>query len=160
MALVSSYPASSPIVRCSFNSDGHEPNKQKLNNISIIGTSSAKAADHHILSHTAGVANTFNSTTSVNSENGCIPKEEIRQNIPTRKKLKDPHRQGLITQGGVGYRQTVVIRSYEVGPDKTATLESILNLLQVKKTKTSLFELVHKDKKGAHTLISKCLLTN
>lgn len=54
----------------------------------------------------------------------------LRQNIPTKKQLVDPHRQGLIVEGGVGYRQTVVIRSYEVGPDKTATLESILNLLQ------------------------------
>ncbi|XP_015941721.2 palmitoyl-acyl carrier protein thioesterase, chloroplastic-like [Arachis duranensis] len=53
-----------------------------------------------------------------------------RQNIPTKKQLVDPHRQGLMVEGGVGYRQTIVIRSYEVGPDKTATLESILNLLQ------------------------------
>ncbi|GAU45623.1 hypothetical protein TSUD_253990 [Trifolium subterraneum] len=53
-----------------------------------------------------------------------------RQNIPTKKQLVDHHRQGLIVEGGVGYRQTVVIRSYEVGADKTATLESILNLLQ------------------------------
>nr|GMD16665.1 palmitoyl-acyl carrier protein thioesterase, chloroplastic-like [Ipomoea batatas] len=55
---------------------------------------------------------------------------EIRQNIPTKKQLVDPFRQGLIVEGGVGYRQTVVIRSYEVGPDKTATIETILNLLQ------------------------------
>ena len=54
-----------------------------------------------------------------------------RQNIPTKKQLVDPNRQGLIVEGGVGYKQTVVIRSYEVGPDKTATLETILNLLQV-----------------------------
>ncbi|KAK9116201.1 hypothetical protein Sjap_015148 [Stephania japonica] len=54
-----------------------------------------------------------------------------RQNIPTEKKLEDPYRQGgLIVEGGVGYRQTVVIRSYEVGAEKTATLETILNLLQ------------------------------
>uniref|UniRef100_B9I2I3 Acyl-[acyl-carrier-protein] hydrolase n=1 Tax=Populus trichocarpa TaxID=3694 RepID=B9I2I3_POPTR len=53
-----------------------------------------------------------------------------RQNIPTEKQLVDPFRQGIITEGGVRYRQTVVIRSYEVGADKTATLESILNLLQ------------------------------
>lgn len=57
-----------------------------------------------------------------------------RQNIPTKKQLVDPVRQGAITEGGVAYRQTVVIRSYEVGADKTATLESILNLLQVIKT--------------------------
>ncbi|KAJ4838976.1 hypothetical protein Tsubulata_017380 [Turnera subulata] len=53
-----------------------------------------------------------------------------RQNIPTKKQLVDPFRQGSIVEGGVGYRQKVVIRSYEVGADKTATLESILNLLQ------------------------------
>ncbi|KAF3438625.1 hypothetical protein FNV43_RR21388 [Rhamnella rubrinervis] len=53
-----------------------------------------------------------------------------RPNIPTKKQLVDPVRQGVITEGGVGYKQTVVIRSYEVGADKTATLESILNLLQ------------------------------
>ncbi|KAJ6287694.1 hypothetical protein OIU76_028897, partial [Salix suchowensis] len=44
--------------------------------------------------------------------------------------MVDPFRQGFITEGDVGYRQTVVLRSYEVGGDKTATLESILNLLQ------------------------------
>ncbi|RWW74149.1 hypothetical protein BHE74_00017925 [Ensete ventricosum] len=29
------------------------------------------------------------------------------------------------------YRQTFVIRSYEIGPDKTATMETLMNLLQV-----------------------------
>lgn len=29
------------------------------------------------------------------------------------------------------YRQSFVIRSYEIGPDKTATMETIMNLLQV-----------------------------
>uniref|UniRef100_A0A7N0U2U6 Acyl-[acyl-carrier-protein] hydrolase n=1 Tax=Kalanchoe fedtschenkoi TaxID=63787 RepID=A0A7N0U2U6_KALFE len=56
--------------------------------------------------------------------------EDVRQNIPTVKQLRDQYRQGVMIEGGVGYRQTVVVRSYEVGPDKTATLESILNLLQ------------------------------
>ncbi|KAF5945540.1 hypothetical protein HYC85_015768 [Camellia sinensis] len=46
------------------------------------------------------------------------------------KQFEDPYRQGLLVEEGVGYRQTVVIRSYEVGPDKTATMETILNLLQ------------------------------
>ena len=55
-----------------------------------------------------------------------------RQNIPTKKQLVDTFRQGIIVEGGVGYKQTVVIRSYEVGADKTATLESLLNFLQVK----------------------------
>ncbi|MQM09827.1 hypothetical protein Taro_042707 [Colocasia esculenta] len=53
-----------------------------------------------------------------------------RQGIPTRKQTSDPFRQGFNIDGGVGYRQIIVIRSYEVGADKTATIESILNLLQ------------------------------
>ncbi|KAF0922197.1 hypothetical protein E2562_028790 [Oryza meyeriana var. granulata] len=53
-----------------------------------------------------------------------------RQNIPREKQTVDPFRQALIVEGGVRYRQTVVVRSYEVGPDRTATLETVLNLLQ------------------------------
>lgn len=76
-------------------------------------------------------AATVSSVTQV-TENVDTIKEQTRLNIPTIKQFVDPHRQGLIIDNGVTYRQTVVIRSYEVGPDKTATLESILNLLQVK----------------------------
>ncbi|KAI3714368.1 hypothetical protein L1987_72967 [Smallanthus sonchifolius] len=53
-----------------------------------------------------------------------------RTMIPTQKQFVDPFRQGKIILDGVGYSQTVVVRSYEVGPDKTVTLQSILNLLQ------------------------------
>ncbi|XP_040379499.1 palmitoyl-acyl carrier protein thioesterase, chloroplastic-like [Oryza brachyantha] len=53
-----------------------------------------------------------------------------RQNIPREKQTADPFRQALIVEGGVRYRQTVVVRSYEVGADRTATLETVLNLLQ------------------------------
>ncbi|XP_074323858.1 palmitoyl-acyl carrier protein thioesterase, chloroplastic-like [Apium graveolens] len=74
-------------------------------------------------------AATVSSITQV-TENVITKKEQTRQNIPTIKQFIDPHRQGLIIGDGVTYRQTVVIRSCEVGPDKTATLESILNLLQ------------------------------
>uniref|UniRef100_K3XQ18 Acyl-[acyl-carrier-protein] hydrolase n=1 Tax=Setaria italica TaxID=4555 RepID=K3XQ18_SETIT len=56
--------------------------------------------------------------------------ECVRQNIPTEKQTVDPFRQALIVEGGVRYQQTVVVRSYEVGPDKTATMETVLNLLQ------------------------------
>lgn len=85
-----------------------------------------------LLSQTVGAATALTSVSSI-PENGHITKEQLRQNIPTKKQFVDPYRQGLIVEGGVGYSQTVVIRSYEVGPDKTATLESILNLLQVTK---------------------------
>ena len=56
-----------------------------------------------------------------------------RQNIPTEKQTVDPFRQALIVEGGVRYQQTLVVRSYEVGPDKTATMETVLNLLQVRR---------------------------
>jgi hypothetical protein len=125
-----SYPASCHTFRCSSNRDNNEL-KQKLNNIRIVGASGRNSTKADTLSQTAGVANTFNSITNPVVENGCTAKEELRQNIPTKKQSVDRHRQGIIIEGGIGYRQTVVIRSYEVGPDKTATLESILNLLQV-----------------------------
>lgn len=59
-------------------------------------------------------------------------RERSRQNIPTEKQAEDPFRQAQIVEGGVRYQQTVVVRSYEVGPDRTATLETLLNLLQVR----------------------------
>lgn len=36
------------------------------------------------------------------------------------------------------YRQTFIIRSYETGPDKTATMETLMNLLQVRQRSYSL----------------------
>ena len=37
---------------------------------------------------------------------------------------------GRFVEGWSVYRQTFVIRSYEIGPDKTATMETLMNLLQ------------------------------
>ncbi|KAI3467033.1 hypothetical protein Pfo_023696 [Paulownia fortunei] len=109
-------------IRCSTNKSGQEPNKQKLHCLKINGTKSKV----DLLSQDHGIA-----ITSVDpAENVHMFEQQIRQNIPTKKQLVDPYRQGIIIEEGVGYRQTVVIRSYEVGPDKTATIESILNLLQ------------------------------
>ncbi|KAH7516446.1 hypothetical protein FEM48_Zijuj10G0136000 [Ziziphus jujuba var. spinosa] len=123
-----SYPVSCPIS-CSSNRDNHEQIMQKVNNIKINGTYTRSNARTDLVSQNIGVASSFTSVASV-AENGHVSSEQIRQNIPTKKQFADPFRQGIIIEGGVGYRQTVVIRSYEVGADKTATLESILNLLQ------------------------------
>ncbi|XAR52472.1 Oleoyl-[acyl-carrier-protein] hydrolase [Bertholletia excelsa] len=110
-------------IRASFVE--HEANKHKLSRIKTHGSfSSFRIAKFITESHKNGaVPVTY-------TENGLIPAEQIRQNIPTKKQFVDPYRQALMIEDGVGYRQTVVIRSYEVGPDKTATIESILNLLQ------------------------------
>ncbi|KAK6127755.1 hypothetical protein DH2020_038464 [Rehmannia glutinosa] len=37
---------------------------------------------------------------------------------------------GRFAEGRLVFRQSFVIRSYEIGPDKTATMETIMNLLQ------------------------------
>lgn len=102
----------------------------KVNNISKLLPSSLfeNASRRKALSHIANAS----MTTEVGYTREIL--QSTRQNIPTMKQLVDPVRQGVITEGGVGYKQTVVIRSYEVGADKTATLESLLNLLQVIKT--------------------------
>lgn len=126
-----SCPASRPI-RCNTGVDWNEPNRQRLGNVKISGLASTgpRARPDVLLGQTSGVSATFTSIAPV-SENGYISEEQVRQNIPTKKQFVDSHRQGIIIEGGVGYRQTVVIRSYEVGADKTMTIESILNLFQV-----------------------------
>ena len=85
--------------------------------------------DHVKINGTTSIPASCSSVTG--SENGRISVEQLRQNIPTTKQLRDPYRQAVMIEEDVGYRQKVVIRSYEVGPDKTATIGSILNLLQV-----------------------------
>ncbi|CAL5079832.1 unnamed protein product [Urochloa decumbens] len=42
----------------------------------------------------------------------------------------DAFRLGKFVEGRLVYRQQFVIRSYEIGPDRTATMETIMNLLQ------------------------------
>jgi len=49
-------------------------------------------------------------------------------------------RLGKFVEGRLVYRQQFVIRSYEIGPDRTATMETLMNLLQVH-AKTHLFSL-------------------
>lgn len=128
----------------------------KVSNININVTSTRSSAHIDMVSQKVEVASTLTSVASV-AENGHVISEHIRQNIPTKKQFVDPFRQGFIIEGGVGYRQTIVVRSYEVGPDKTATLESILNLLQVRNKsawKPYLFHAhlyyMHKNMREAH----------
>jgi fatty acyl-ACP thioesterase B len=123
-ASLSCYTISFPIIRNSSNGNLQDSNKQKLNNVKINGNSISypKIDSLKIQNKAAGVA----SINSVEADQSIVN----RQNIPTKKIYVDPFRHGLIIERGVGYRQTVVVRSNEVGVDKTATLESILNLFQ------------------------------
>ena len=45
--------------------------------------------------------------------------------------LADRLRLGRLTEDGLSYKEKFIVRSYEVGINKTATVETIANLLQV-----------------------------
>ncbi|KAL1806980.1 hypothetical protein DCAR_0832844 [Daucus carota subsp. sativus] len=109
-------------ISYSLAKDIHYLSKLKLPKFNIRGNGSTSAVTKIRASTVSTVPHVI--------ENVDMDLKQTRQNIPTTKQFVDPHRQGSIIENGVRYRQLVVIRSYEVGPDKTATLESILNLLQ------------------------------
>lgn len=50
---------------------------------------------------------------------------------PSSMTLADRLRQGSLAEDGKSYRECFIVRSYEVGMNKTATVETIANLLQV-----------------------------
>ncbi|PIN01680.1 Oleoyl-[acyl-carrier-protein] hydrolase [Handroanthus impetiginosus] len=108
----------------SSNKKGQEQNKHKLHCLKFNGT---KNSSPQKVDFTSSQYNHITVLSSVNPPENMKPQN--RQKIPTKKQQVDPYRQGMIVEG-VEYRQTVVVRSYEVDPNKTATIESILNLLQ------------------------------
>ncbi|CAA0831754.1 Palmitoyl-acyl carrier protein thioesterase-chloroplastic [Striga hermonthica] len=57
-----------------------------------------------------------------------IPILEKRSNITLLG--DDEYLVGRFVEKGLVFRQSFVIRSYEIGPDKTATMETLMNLLQ------------------------------
>ncbi|KAK6788735.1 hypothetical protein RDI58_012533 [Solanum bulbocastanum] len=108
------------IIKCSIPSDNQEFKNPINGNVVKLDLLKSNNNGHHVVTKT--------SFSPCDETLYNIPMSQIRQNIPTKKQLVDTYRQGTIVEGA--YRQTVVIRSYEVGPDKVATIESILNLLQ------------------------------
>ncbi|KAK8657330.1 hypothetical protein V6N13_035575 [Hibiscus sabdariffa] len=117
-------------IRCSYgpNSSGNHGDYRV--NVNVNGNASTRPFKHHALVNEMALQSPASLANLQFLENGHISEEKIRQRIPTKKQLVDPYRRGLIVERGVGYRQTVVVRSYEVGADKTASLESLFNLFQ------------------------------
>ncbi|XP_075504316.1 oleoyl-acyl carrier protein thioesterase 1, chloroplastic-like [Primulina tabacum] len=115
-------------IHTSINKNDKNTHKHILQCVKINGSKSFSGSRMDVLSQDHAIPMTYVDPTE--EESVQVLEQQIRQNIPTKKQLVDPFRQGVIILDGVGYRQTVVIRSYEVGPDKTTTIESILNLLQ------------------------------
>ncbi|KAM7279103.1 hypothetical protein ACFE04_006237 [Oxalis oulophora] len=69
-------------------------------------------------------------TSSMKIEVANAKRQNNNDILTIKRQVADRYRQGTAVQGGVGYKQTVVVRSSEVGADKNATIECILNLLQ------------------------------
>jgi fatty acyl-ACP thioesterase B len=70
------------------------------------------------------------SLTASRTEFDTKDQEAIIPNMSTiKKQMSDRFRQGTAEQDG-GYKEIMVIRPSEVGPDKNATIKCILNLLQ------------------------------
>ena len=64
--------------------------------------------------------------------NGALVSEsDTMLNVDSDESLKN-FKLGRFVEKRLVYRQTFVIRSYEIGPDKTATMETLMNLLQVR----------------------------
>lgn len=63
----------------------------------------------------------------VSADQGSVIRTE--QGLGT---LADQLRLGSLTEDGLSYKEKFVVRSYEVGSNKTATVETIANLLQVR----------------------------
>lgn len=129
------------IVRCSASSEGgggHGHQHRSGNAVTVngaahraplqVGTALETSINRSLAELSSPVLPLLPSTAV--GEEDDVGEERSRQNIPTEKQTVDPFRQALIVEGGVRYQQTLVVRSYEVGPDKTATLETVLNLLQ------------------------------
>ena len=57
--------------------------------------------------------------------------EVAREVHATAKEVMKGLRLGGLTEDGLSYKEKFVIRCYEVGINKTATIETIANLLQV-----------------------------
>ncbi|KAH7832886.1 hypothetical protein Vadar_001069 [Vaccinium darrowii] len=98
----------------------------KKENLSILGVNSNSC---HFKAYIGGVPSHKNGRLIATGAFPIGKTGYVEQNLPTNWKKVDVHKQGLITEEG-GYKQIFAIRSCEVGPDKAATIETILNLLQ------------------------------
>lgn len=62
-------------------------------------------------------------------QTNSVVKEKENEKV---KSLADRLRMGSLTEDGLSYKERFIIRCYEVGINKTATVETIANLLQVR----------------------------
>lgn len=58
------------------------------------------------------------------------PKQQLQQQFGQEKSMAERLRLGSLTEDGLSYKEKFIVRCYEVGINKTATVETIANLLQ------------------------------
>ncbi|XP_062024489.1 oleoyl-acyl carrier protein thioesterase 1, chloroplastic-like [Rosa rugosa] len=88
-----------------------------------------KEAPPSIVTYSGGSPSSRRGIVAVVSDRGAVGAE----NGPGRVEpisLADRLRQGSLAEDGKSYRECFIVRSYEVGMNKTATVETIANLLQ------------------------------
>ncbi|KAJ7961558.1 Acyl-[acyl-carrier-protein] hydrolase [Quillaja saponaria] len=61
---------------------------------------------------------------------GAASESVVNRTEPGSRTLADQLRLGSLTEDGLSYKESFIVRSYEVGINKTATVETIANLLQ------------------------------
>lgn len=93
--------------------------KREVRSLCVRGSSSYQSVDR-INGNVTGINGT--AAPSVGKSNGW----KNEKSGPTHNSML-----GRFVEDRFVFRQTFVIRSYEIGPDKTATMETIMNLLQV-----------------------------
>ncbi|XXG78430.1 hypothetical protein AAC387_Pa08g2378 [Persea americana] len=92
--------------------------KREVRSLCVRGSSSYQSVDR-INGNVTGINGTV--APSVGKSNGW----KNEKSGPTHNSML-----GRFVEDRFVFRQTFVIRSYEIGPDKTATMETIMNLLQ------------------------------
>lgn len=67
----------------------------------------------------------------VNAQVLGVLKQEQKEIEEEKRSLAEKLRMGSLTEDGLSYKEKFIVRCYEVGINKTATVETIANLLQV-----------------------------
>ncbi|RWR87010.1 palmitoyl-acyl carrier protein thioesterase, chloroplastic-like protein isoform X1 [Cinnamomum micranthum f. kanehirae] len=93
--------------------------KREVRSLCVRGSSSYQSVDRIVNGNVTGINGTV--SPSMGKSNGW----KNEKSGPTHNSML-----GRFVEDQFVFRQAFVIRSYEIGPDKTATMETIMNLLQ------------------------------
>lgn len=107
----------------------HQPSK--LEEISIGNGHLHHSMAHHIHHKMEGNGHNIGLSTWIGALASAVLAIEKQRRMESDTVALDTLRQGKLVENDLVYRQTFVIRSYEAGFDKIASIETIANLFQV-----------------------------